>query len=288
MEWHDKSLAAFEQALALSPESRFYSFDVIAAQAESAVLLRELGRFDECAVLVDSARERLRPLLRDFPESRRYATQQCTLDEVQALNNARQGRLAEGIELFESSAHAREQLLLRYPADAGLVHQTASLYNNLGAAYTEQRERFDLSRAALARAMQLLELLPGVVRSNERVQRLEHIVRYSTMLVYCLSDEHEQVRPMIAAESARADGAFELRYAADLWNEYILALRRALPDELERADLEGDARAQFLTTLGQAIDAGYADAGELSANPALASFRNDPEFSALLQRLPHQ
>ncbi len=285
IEWHAKAIAAFEQAVVLSPESRFFGFDVVAEHCDLATLQHEAGDLAQCEVLVERARELLAPLLRDFPESRRYANQECELDEILAMGYARSGRFPAAIELFEGAVKKREVLLARHSDDTDLVFPAITLHNNLGTAYTEQRERLDLAIRNMERAHELIERLPPVTRGIERIRQQEHIVRYGLALATCLSDAHETALPMIEAATSRAKGAFQLRYATDLWAEYILALRRALPDVAEREELEESARALLLETLGRAIDAGYDDRSELTSNPALATFQDEPEFQAILKRI---
>jgi putative transposase len=49
---------------------------------------------------------------------------------------------------------------------------------------------------------------------------------------------------------------------------------------------ESEGRRRMFDALRRAIEAGYGDLEELSTTPALASFRDDPEFAALLASVP--
>ncbi|MFG0319015.1 MAG: hypothetical protein ACF8XB_17215, partial [Planctomycetota bacterium JB042] len=83
-------------------------------------------------------------------------------------------------------------------------------------------------------------------------------------------------------ERRAGEDAFRLRYAADLWNELVLALRRAGAGP----DAEREATGRMYRLLGRAVDAGYADREELTTTPSLSTFRDDREYRALLERLP--
>ena len=87
------------------------------------------------------------------------------------------------------------------------------------------------------------------------------------------------------AETVGADPA-RLRYAADLWNEYVLALDRLAAPNSDRLARREQGVARLFELLGRAIDAGYRERGELETTPALAAFRDTPQFRALLEKLP--
>ena len=76
------------------------------------------------------------------------------------------------------------------------------------------------------------------------------------------------------------------RYAADLWNELALALRRAEPPPPDREARESEAIERMFRLLDLAVRGGYHERAELETTPALAPFRSDPRFAALLTRIP--
>ena len=82
------------------------------------------------------------------------------------------------------------------------------------------------------------------------------------------------------------DDPWHHRLFADAWNEWVLGVRSSTTlDEEPRRRMESLGIDRMFERLGAAVDCGYRDLRELNSTESLASFRGDPRFQALTERI---
>jgi serine/threonine protein kinase len=290
----EASLAAFQRASELAPTKRFFTFELADAHIELAELEFELdpagagGLGDRHAELALGI---LDDLLRDFPDSARYRESKSVALEKLGISYARRGRADEARAMLESIAEERERAALSAPLRCDLALRAAMALNNVAASRIDANSGLDEGLEFLARAAALVERCPVVGGAATDARALDALIRYSRALTLLHLDRPAAACAAIAhhAEVVGSDPT-RLRYASDLWNEYVLALDRvaassgaenAAPPEVAREE----AVLRMFELLDRAVDAGYREVDELRATPALAGFRDTPEYRALLDKL---
>jgi serine/threonine protein kinase len=282
----ERALECFRAAAAAAPGERYYAFDVCTGLFHSGRAAMQREQFTQADTELAEALALVDGLLRDFPDSARFHRRRVEILDSFALCAGRQQQFERAFELFAASLAEKERLCEQEPARCDLAFEAARTLLNLANSLIQRVERLDEARALLERAQRRLDACDSQVPPLPHIVDMRDSARYLQALVLCLSDLPDQADAAIADFEARTGvGALSRRQSADLWNEWILALRRARPDTAERATQEAEGRRRMFAGLGQAIDAGYDDLRELSSTKALDSFRDDPDFRALLERL---
>ena len=276
-----RSLAAFERARDLAPGRRYYAFDVAEAHYAVAGASLESRDFERCEQHLKLAGDTLDELLRDFPDSVRYRNLASDVHERLAVSYGRRGRDPEAAEIMRSIVDERERMVAAAPERCDFAVRCAMANVNLAATQLAQDKELELVLTLLDRAEQHFAICDRQHIENPDAEAMRWMIGYSRALALLHLDRLAAARPAIDLyERGAGADPLRLRYSADLWNEYLLGLQR----QSGAATDQSDAKSRTLALLGRAIDAGYADARELKSNPALAPFRDDPEFAALLAR----
>ncbi len=282
-----RALESFRAAHAADPARRFLAFDVGTGLYSCALSARLLGRFDEAEAWLAEAAAINDGLLADFPEAERYRRRRMDILDVRAETAGRRGDHARAAELYGALLPERERLAAAEPGRCDVQAELARNLTNLANALLQlggrMAEARHLAGDALARlrACEAAGALPPEMGGG---LTLLTIAFYEFALATCQLDLLDEARTAVAEFEAHARGPLGLRWASDLWNEWILAQRRAAPASPAREAAEADACARMLAQLGRAIDAGFDDVAELRGNPALEFVRGRPEFEALVQR----
>jgi len=282
-----QGLEALRVASALAPEKRFYQFDVATALvvlAEVELARGDLGRaesgYREALALLDA-------LVQDFPDSTRYRRERANAKDLLAiaLGNS-QGRFHDAAELQEEVVAELEALLAAQPSRCDLRSRTALAAGNLANSLNNARERVERALELAERGLELLEPCRGLETYPIAIPMQELLLRYQRALALCFLDDLVAAHEAIEAFGAGVgDDARMVRFVSDLWNEWILALRRVEPASELRDELELEPRARMYETLRRAIDLGYRNLEELRTTPALDPFRGDPELVEILETI---
>jgi eukaryotic-like serine/threonine-protein kinase len=284
--WAARALDGYRTAAAAQPEKRFYALDVATGLLllSRANLMR--GHFAETDTTLTEALAIVDGLLRDYPDSARYRRRRVEILDSFALCAGFQEQYERAYELFAESLAEKERLCEEEPERCDLAFEAASTLVNMANSLAQRVERQAESLAFLERAERRLNACDRQLPPLPHVGRLQNDLRYLRVLVLCLMDRLDDAALSIADFESRAGvDAKPMRQTADLWNEWILALRRSRPDDSERAAREAEARETMFDRLRRAIDAGYDDLDELEHTSALDSFRDDPKFTALLESM---
>ncbi len=286
-EWAGRALAGYERARDLSPGSRFHAFDVSTGHLAVAIACTGLSRLDEATEAARAGLAIVDELLADYPDVRRYGDRRTALLDSLAIVQGLSGEHAIAATAFEARVAELDELCRLSPERADLQAARLEAQSNLISALLDGRERYDDILALLDLCDERLAALTALGDPPAVVPFLQRIMPYNRARLACFRDRKDLVPDAIAAfEAVAGRDAFGCRYAADLWNEYVLSLRRSgaagAPVD------EATAIARMYELLHLALDAGYADRAELDATPSLDTFRDDAAFRALLDRLPVQ
>jgi len=282
--WAQAALQAHRAARAAEPESRFDAFDVATSHAELATCLLDLGRLQDAAADARAGLALLDELLRDYPDVLRYHEQRSRILEMLGIAAARSGRTEEAVALLTQRVDESEALCRLAPERTDLALECAQALNNLAAVGLEAHLGVDELLAFIGRAEEHLVIANAGQPARGVASSLQTMLAYGRARALCMGDRLQAARAAAEAFEAASEGdGFRLRYAADLWNEYLLALRRADP---QAAAEQAEATERLYELLGRALDAGYADRAELASTASLDSLREEPEFKALIARLP--
>ncbi|HKX46513.1 MAG TPA: hypothetical protein VJP77_07410, partial [Planctomycetota bacterium] len=268
------------------PGRRYYRLDVSTGLVALGRAERRRERFAEAEAAFAESLAVVDDLLRDFPDSARYRRRRIEVLDELALCAGLQGQHAQAFDRYEASLAEKEALCREAPERCDLAYEAAATLVNLSNTLVQRVEGLEQALGFLERAERHLLVCDRQVPPLAYVVAMQGNARYLHALALCLLDRPPEAREAIERfGAADAAGALPLRQTADLWNEWVLALRRAEPDAVARAEQEALGRRRMLDALRQALEAGYADLDELSHTPALDSFRADPEFVALLATL---
>lgn len=282
-DWAALALERFRAAAAADPGKRYYTFDVTTGLGVVAGQAMESGRFDTAETALAEILTLIDDLLRDYPDSARFRHRRIeTLDEY-ARCAILQRDYAHAYDLFASSLADKERLCALEPDRQDLASDAANSLINMTNALVQQVDRLDEALVLIDRAELYLRVCDQVGPPVPQIERMKTGTRYLHALTLCLLDRQSDAAAAIARfDAASNSDAMSLRQSADLWNEWILQARRTQPDETLRAPTETEGRRKMYDSLRRAIQAGFDDLNELSTTPALDSFRDDPEFIALL------
>ena len=275
-----EALAAFERAAELDAGARFYAFDVAEAEVDASDPHFELGEFDAAERFLRSAIARVDGLLRDFPESARYRNLRSSALEKLSVHAARTGDIRGALAVQRELLVERERDLAAAPERCDLRMRAALALTNLAASLSGLGEELDTALASYARIESLLESCSAGPLATNDVGNLISNARYGRTLALLGAGRLEDAqRALVQHAETVGEDAERLRYAADLWSELALAQRRAGQDEKLAAD-------RMFELLARAVERGYHVRAELESTPALESFRSDPRFTAILERIP--
>ncbi|MGQ0552446.1 MAG: protein kinase domain-containing protein [Planctomycetota bacterium] len=284
-----ESLELNRAAAATAAEQRYYAFDLSTGLFLVAQAAQRVDRFDVAATALAEALEIIEDLLRDFPDSARYRIQRVDLLDSFALSEGYQGHHDKAYELFAASLAEKEQRCAEDPGRCDLAQDAAITLLNMTNSLTQTGRSLDEALSLISRAEAHLSACEPQQAPLEQVVQLLDTLRYLRGNILCQQDRLSEAQAVIADFGVRSDGGpGSRRFEADLWCEWLLALRRTQPDESARAEQELAGRRAALDALRAALDAGYDDLQELSSTKALDPFREDAEFLALLERLAPQ
>lgn len=282
------TLKCMEAAEQLSPGSRFYNFDVADAWRDLAAVELELGLTAESEASQARARERIESLLRDFPDSTRYRNLKADLLVLQSTQAGRRGDFAAAMQVQELLVEEARAAASIQPERCDLALRAAEAHCNLAATLHGLQRKLEEVLAQYDSALAALKPCSFHPADLESAGKLTSFCHYGSALALL---HHGQVEPALAridqhGQSIGKDPT-RMRYAADLQNELILALRRSTTTGAGNAASAREKAAEdsMFDWLERAVEAGYRDNTELNSTPALESFRADPRFQALLRRI---
>ncbi len=295
--WAQRTLAACEMAAAAAPGKRAFAAAVAGGYHAVAQSLINNGRFDEGDAAARAGLAVLDALLRDYPDVRHYRDERSRLADLLGISAGRRGRSDEAVAVFAERVAETDAACLAEPERADLAVHGAEALNNYATALIDSRERFDEAALLVERGLARVAFVRSTPQPLALVDEIEFMLRYNRARMACFADRLEEARGAILEfEGQAGTGALASRYAADLWNELVLAQRRvraaagdaggAVPPAAS-PPAEEEARGRMYERLQGAIEAGYGDRRELESTPSLSAFRDEPEFRALLSRLPH-
>ncbi len=283
LEHSRRSLAEFESAERLMPDVRHYSFDVADALSELADYQFELGQHDESQSSLDAALARIDGLLKDFPDSGRYQQARSDVLNKSSIHAGRLGRFELAAGKQQALLEIAEAKFRTDPQRCDLALRAATAHVNLAASRIELKHDSAELIAHYERALKVLEICPHELTDDNTTGSVGSLARYGLSRARLLTGDFGSAQAAIE-DHARTIGtsAERMRYSADLWNEYALALEQQRPDELVARAF---AIERMFQRLGEAIAAGYTDRGELESTKSLDVFRDDPRFVELLGRI---
>lgn len=291
----DRARAAAQRSLALleplheaDPRDRTVANELANALLTSALVHRVGGELGEAEVPGARAVDLLEEQVRDFPQV--SGLRMSLVAALTGLGTSRAlGGQSDGAEeSFVAAVEHCEILLEQAPGNLAVMSRAAASKVNLASFSVVYRGDWERSLPLIERALEHLGPCLAGSPGDHEYRQIEIRARYVLALAQCRADRVQEARSEAQAFEALVGGGGEaehLRWSADLWNEWLLSLRRVVPDPSERADGSAHGRERMLDMLARAIDAGFDDARELATNPALDPFRDDPELQALLEFL---
>ncbi|HEX5010752.1 MAG TPA: protein kinase [Planctomycetota bacterium] len=285
LQWAERALEAWRAAHAADPQRRYYAYDVSTGLYYCSVADYDLREFARAEGRLAEATDILAGLLRDFPESDRYLKRRAEVLELRATCAGQSGDYERALAALSDLLPEELARCVAEPARYDLQTKACQTRINIANSLIQMKVRFDEALALLADATTILQAcdLAGALSADDR--GMLSAAAYLRALALCETDRGAQARAAVEAFEAQAAGAWPLRQAADLWNEWLLSVRRTMPQGAARSAAEAEARERLLELLARAIDAGYSNVGELSSTPSLDSLRDDPTFVALLDRV---
>lgn len=272
-----RCIAAAERALEASPTHRGARLRLAASHQSLGRAAKRAGDVDTAAEHFDVALRTVRGVAKDFPD---HVQSPVALAQVLS-DRAKLAALRDERDL--GVALRRERLALTQTTGFDAV-TVARARHDLAAALVEVAgdDRATLEEAE-AFASEVVEWIDGA-RADEG-EELVWLSAYLRGLARSRLDDvagarEDALRTHERARRAGLDGARCLRYVADAWCEVLAAMERAGAGGEERED----AATRALDALEAAIEAGYGDAAELRANPALDPLRDEPRFQGLVER----
>jgi len=284
-QWGERALEAWRAAHAADPQHRYYAFDVATGLLYCAYADYDLRDYARAEGRLAEASDILAGLLRDYPESERYLSRRNEVLELRATCAGMRGDHEQALATLSELLPQQEARCAAEPERFDRQVKACQTRINMANSLIQMKVRFDEALGLLDDAVTHLQACDraGALAASDR--GMFPAAAYLRALALCETDRGAEARTAVEAFETQAESAWQLRQAADLWNEWLLSVRRTLPEGAARAAAEAEARERLLDLLGRAIDAGYSDLRELSSTPSLDSLREDPGFVALLDRV---
>ncbi len=279
------ALEASRAAAVLEPSARSYRSEVGSSLAGLASAFSDSGECEQAQPLYRDALSIYSELSRDFPASARYRLEQARVTDEQAVS-LRFDSPEQAYQLHEEAVARYEALLALQPDRCQLRLAAAVAWNNFANLLLNGLGRTDDALHMCERGFAVLE--PCRERMGEAARRSGPAQRlaYLHALALCAADQPDRAWPeVLAFEQLAGSEAWCWRYAADLWNEWILASRRIASSGEPATGDERSARERMFAALRRAIELGFRDIDELRTTPALRFFHGDPELAELFRLL---
>lgn len=284
LENYEEAVRAIDEELRLVPNEAHWCSTLVTTLLPLVDTHDARGELEAQLPLLDRAIREARKLVERYPHRVLYRSDLLSALGRQAHVSRKLGDFPASRDRLLQIAREWSARLALEPSNSHVRAMTASAWVN---AANVVMMSDDLGPDRYEDSLRLLD------RSSEALQHLETSLPLATGKVHLLYN-----RAVCFAKLDRIDETYEcittlesreeltvrdLRFLADMWNEWFLAVeRRDLPGDPELAD---SGRARTLDYLEQAVAAGYADSLELSTTPALDSLRDEPRFHALLASL---
>jgi hypothetical protein len=248
----------------------------------SSLYARRGERAAEREVLERAVRE-TRRLVERFPYRSIHRVELLSALGAQANLARLEGRFEEGRAGMLEVAEGWMVRVALDPGNAYLTLNAANAWSNAANVVMMSGdlgpERYERALELLARAAQTLDATQA--ETGSRQLGVRRFIAYNSVVCNGQLGRIDDARASIAVlEEHPPETAGDLRFLADAWNEWFLAVeRRAAEGDLERANV---GRARVLELLEQAVARGYRELDELRTTPALDPLRGEPRFAALL------
>jgi len=265
------------------PDDRNYASDLALRQNFVASRLNFLGRSAEALEMAQRSLALFRELTVSYPEVLEHKTGLADSLSTLSLVYVTLGRYEEALEVFEDVVQRATELADDHPDWLGHAVDAALLLDNLANFVIFQIEDYERAAGIAEHAIEMLERGPTSDPGDGHYARVMARAYYFRALAHCLGDDMEAATPRVEEyEALPFLDATGLRQAADLWNEWVLAVRRNEPDAALRDEMERYGKERMYYFLNLAVENGFADVDELAATDALDPFRGEPEFRAVL------
>jgi hypothetical protein len=283
---YEESLERYQEAYKRSPGSRYHVFDLSLAHFSLSLVANARGELDVFETQLFEALELIDELTTEFPESARYHDHRMNVLDRLAMVYASTGRGDEALALFEKLYNARRAMLEIQLGDVTTVYDFALAANNFANILLQERVQFERMVEVTESGIERLDELRAITDTRFNVPLLATGLTYLRAIALTLAGRIDEARIAIEDFDEKALDASAARFAADLWNEYLIALPEdAQSVEPGFAPPRTLARERLFAALERAIEQGYADLDELSTTPALDVVREDPRFVELLERI---
>lgn len=283
---YEESLDLYQEAYTRSPGSRYQVFDLATAYFALSYVADARGDVDLDESLLLESLGLTDDLTTEFPESARYHSHRMNVLDRLAYVYATTDRFDEALALFEKLYNARRAMLDIQAGDVTSVFDFALAANNFANVLLQERTRFDRIVEVAESGIEHLTALGAIEDPRYDVPRLVTGLTYLRGVGLTLAGRLDEARAAIEAFDEAATDGFTARFAADLWNEFLIAL----PEdegivEPGLSSLRTVARDRLFAALERAIELGFDDLAELSTTPALDVVRDDPRFVELIERI---
>ncbi len=246
------------------------------------------GELIEHASVVERAVREARSQVEKFPNRALYRTELTDALGWHAHLARLQGNFAESRELMVSIAEEWSAQSDLNPDGDRVRAKTQVAWINAANVFLVStdtgQERYERALEYLDRAA---EIEVGSAETYAETEMAHRHLIYNRSICFGNLGRIEEARECIAeVEAMPAGNARDVRFLADMWNEFFLAAEKR--NEFGDVELGRKARLRVLELLEEAVAKGYSDFNELSTTPVLDSLRGEPRFVALLESLQGQ